>query len=175
MGENSLLRYEVYLALLTVAGKNNQISLVFDDLKKVKQMFSPETIGVERFQNLTRLLHEMLLINHQRYVHIKINNCKIKSLNSEMASKVMVELLSTYTEQNASQARNDAQKCIVATLADPNTFLMDHLLTLKPVKVLEGELLHALLSIFVSEKLGAYIAFYEANKSFVDSIGKFNN
>ena len=145
----------MFLALLTVAGKSNQISLVFDDVKKVKQMFSPDVIGIERFQNLTRLLHEMLLLNNQ----------------SEMASKVMVELLSTYTEQNASQARNDAQKCIVATLADPNTFLMDHLLTLKPVKVLEGELLHALLTIFVSEKLGAYMSFYEANKSFVDSLG----
>ena len=27
-------------------------------------------------------------------------------------------------------------------LEDPNTFLMDHLLTLKPVKFLEGELIH---------------------------------
>lgn len=84
----------------------------------------------------------------------------------------MVELLSTYTEQNASQARNDAQKCIVASLADPNTFLMDHLLTLKPVKVLEGELMHALLTIFVSEKLPAYVSFYESNKSFVDGLGE---
>lgn len=155
LGENSPLKYDVFLALLTVAGKNNQITLVFDDVKKVKQMFSPDIIGVDRFQNLTRLLHEMLLLNNQ----------------SEMAAKVMVELLSTYTEQNASQARNDAQKCIVATLSDPNTFLMDHLLSLKPVKVLEGELLHALLTIFVSEKLPAYLAFYEANRSFVDSLG----
>lgn len=93
---------------------------------------------------------------------------------SEMAAKVMVELLSTYTEQNASQARSDAQKCIVTSLADPNTFLMDHLLTLKPVKVLEGELLHDLLTIFVSEKLSAYLSFYEANKTFVDGLGKLS-
>lgn len=54
----------------------------------------------------------------------------------------MIELLGTYTEDNASQARDDAHKCIVTCLADPNTFLMDHLLTLKPVKFLEGELIH---------------------------------
>lgn len=53
---------------------------------------------------------------------------------SELASKVMVELLSTYTTENASQAREEAQRCIVASLADPNTFLLDHLLTLQPVK-----------------------------------------
>ena len=46
----------------------------------------------------------------------------------------MVELLSTYTTENASQAREEAQRCIVASLADPNTFLLDHLLTLQPVK-----------------------------------------
>lgn len=83
----------------------------------------------------------------------------------------MIELLGTYTEDNASQARSDAQKCIVSSLADPNTFLMDNLLTLKPVKILEGEKIHDLLTIFVSEKLSAYTAFYEANKAFVDSLG----
>ena len=55
-------------------------------------------------------------------------------LFSELASKVMVELLSTYTTENASHAREEAQRCIVASLADPNTFLLDHLLTLQPVK-----------------------------------------
>lgn len=83
----------------------------------------------------------------------------------------MIELLGTYTEENASQARTDAHKCIVSVLADPNTFLMDHLLTLKPVKFLEGEPIHDLLTIFVSEKLSSYINFYNKQKSFVDSLG----
>ena len=51
----------------------------------------------------------------------------------------MVMLLGTYTTENASQAREEAQRCIVASLADPQTFLLDHLLQLKPVKFLEGE------------------------------------
>lgn len=51
----------------------------------------------------------------------------------------MIELLGSYTESTASQARDDAQKCIISAISDPNTFLMDHLLTLKPVKLLEGE------------------------------------
>ena len=54
----------------------------------------------------------------------------------------MVELLGTYTEDNASQARDEAHRCIVNTLADPQAFLFDHLLTLRPVKFLEGELIH---------------------------------
>lgn len=33
-------------------------------------------------------------------------------------------------------------RCIVRALKDPNTFLFDHLLALKPVKFLEGELIH---------------------------------
>lgn len=50
----------------------------------------------------------------------------------------MLDLLATYTSENASQAREDAQRCIVASLADKNIYLLDHLLPLKPVKFLEG-------------------------------------
>lgn len=58
------------------------------------------------------------------------------------ASKVMIELLGSYTESTASQAKDDAHKCVITSLADPNTFLLDHLLTLKPVQSLEGDKLH---------------------------------
>ena len=83
----------------------------------------------------------------------------------------MIMLLGTYTTENASQAREEAQRCIVASLADPQTFLLDHLLQLKPVKFLEGELIHDLLNIFVKEKLAVYIKFYEAKKDFVTGLG----
>jgi len=83
----------------------------------------------------------------------------------------MIELLGTFTTENASQAREEAQRCIVASLADPNTFLLDHLLILKPVKFLEGELIHDLLKIFVSEKLESYQKFYENHREFVNKLG----
>lgn len=84
----------------------------------------------------------------------------------------MIELLGTYTEENASQARDDAHRCIVACLGDPTAFLMDHLLALKPVRFLEGEPIHDLLTIFISDKLSAYVQFYNTRKDFVQSIGK---
>lgn len=90
---------------------------------------------------------------------------------SELASKVMIELLGTYTDENASYAREDAIKCIVTALADPNTFLLDPLLSLKPVRFLEGELIYDLLTIFVSEKLSSYQTFYNNHKEFVHSQG----
>lgn len=83
----------------------------------------------------------------------------------------MIELLGTYTEENAATAREDANKCIVSFISDPDTFLMDHLLTLKPVKILEGEPIHNLLTIFVAEKLTDYISFYNKNKDFIESLG----
>jgi len=54
----------------------------------------------------------------------------------------MIELLGSYTDSTASQAKDDAQKCIVASIADPKTFLFDHLLSLKPVKLLDGHLIY---------------------------------
>ena len=64
----------------------------------------------------------------------------------------MIMLLGTYTTENASQAREEAQRCIVASLADPQTFLLDHLLQLKPVKFLEGELIHDLLKVTINKR-----------------------
>jgi hypothetical protein len=44
---------------------------------------------------------------------------------SEEAGRVMIELLGTYTTENASQAREEAQRCIIASLAgtDPPVVL----------------------------------------------------
>uniref|UniRef100_A0A4W4DPG5 PCI domain-containing protein n=1 Tax=Electrophorus electricus TaxID=8005 RepID=A0A4W4DPG5_ELEEL len=110
---------------------------------------------IQKKHTLLRLVYEALV------------DCK----KSEAAAKVMVELLGSYTEDNASQARVDAHRCIVRALKDPNTFLFDHLLALKPVRFLEGELIHDLLTIFVSAKLAAYVKFYQSNKDFIDSLG----
>jgi len=155
LDECSPLRYNVYYNLIKVAGQTENIHGVFTDIDKMKQWMQHCSVSTEKLQKVMRLLHEVLL------------ECK----QSELASKVMIELLSTYTEDNASQARDDAHRCIVASLGDPNTFLLDHLLTLKPVKFLEGELIHDLLTIFVSDKLSSYIQFYSTNKEFVDSLG----
>ncbi|KAF2355055.1 Proteasome component (PCI) domain [Trinorchestia longiramus] len=83
----------------------------------------------------------------------------------------MLELLGTYTSENASQAREDAHRCIIASLADPNTYIMDHLLVLKPVSFLEGERIHDLLDVFVREKLVGYLEFYSKSKEYISSIG----
>merc|ERR550539_1668790 len=119
------------------------------------KLFTKAPLTTEQRQRLYRLLHEVLLANSR----------------AEEAGKVMVDLLGTYTTENASEAKEEAQRCIVASLADPNTFLFDHLLNLKPVKFLEGQLIHDLLKIFVFEKLEAYIKFFEANKDFVTGLG----
>merc|ERR1712080_624390 len=138
-----------------LAGKTDQLSTVYKDMTQVRNQFAKQPPSNEQTQKLLRLLHEVLLANGQ----------------SDEASRVMIELLGTYTTENASQAREEAQSCIIASLADPNTFLLDHLLQLKPVKFLEGELIHDLLTIFVSEKLESYVKFYESHKEFVNGLG----
>lgn len=155
IGEHSPLCYDVYYSLVKVAGQTDSIHLVFKDLAKLKSWLLEIKVSTDKVQKLLRTLHDVL----------------VEAKQSELASKVMIELLGTYTEDNASQARDDAHKCIVTSLGDPNTFLMDHLLTLKPVRFLEGELIHDLLTIFVSEKLSSYVSFYSSNRDFVNSLG----
>lgn len=153
--ENSSMRFHVYYYLVGVAGKTHQLHTVYKDMAVTKNMFNKAPPTNDQMQKLYRLLHEMLLLNGR----------------SDDAGRVMIELLGTYTTENASQAKEEAQRCIVASLADPNTFLLDHLLQLKPVKFLEGQPIHQLLTIFVSEQLEAYIKFYQQNKDFVDGLG----
>ncbi|KAI1309471.1 Eukaryotic translation initiation factor 3 subunit M [Halotydeus destructor] len=150
---NKAFRYEVYFRLLSTAGKTNYIHLVPTEIDKIKEWFS--SLGIDKLQNVYRHLHGVL----------------IKCKHTARADKVMVELLGTYTEETASQARDDAQRCIISSLADSSTFLLDNLLSLKPVKTLKGEKIYELLNIFVSEKLQGYVNFYKANQSFVDSLG----
>jgi len=153
--ESSPMRFHVYYYLVGLAGKTDQLSTVYKDMTQVRNQFVKQPPSNEQTQKLLKLLHEVLLANGQ----------------SDEASRVMIELLGTYTTENASQAREEAQRCIIASLADPNTFLLDHLLQLKPVKFLEGELIHDLLTIFVSEKLESYLKFYESHKEFVNGLG----
>lgn len=61
---------------------------------------------------------------------------------SEEATKVMVELLRTYSDENASEVKDDAKNCIVSLLGRPNVFILDFLLMLPPVAALQGELIH---------------------------------
>jgi len=155
LDNDSKMKFHVYYFLVKVAGETQELTTVYKDMVTVKQMFQKCPPTDEQMQKLYRLLHEMLLLNGR----------------SDDAARVMIELLGTYTTENASQAKEDAQRCIVASLADPNTFLMDHLLILKPVKALEGQPIHQLLKIFVSEQLESYVKFYEKNQAFVDGLG----
>lgn len=69
MGENKTLRYDVYYSLITIAGKTNQIHLIAADLDTIKSWFGgPDGVGNEKFQNLYRLLHEVLLQTKNGYV-----------------------------------------------------------------------------------------------------------
>ena len=113
---------------------------------------------------LIYFLYKIEIISNIKYILQGI--CII--LFREQAAAVMVELLGTYTAENASAAREDAQRCILAALADPNTFLLDPLLALKPVRFLEGELIHDLLLVFVQDKLPAYLHFYQHHREFVE-------
>lgn len=155
LDDTSTTRYHVYYHLVLIAKQTNQVSAAFRDVEHLKKQFVRCPPSSEQLQKLYRLLHEVLVKHEQ----------------SDQAAKVMVELLGTYTAENASYAREDAMKCIVTALADPHTFLLDPLLALKPVKHLDGELIHDLLTIFVSDNLTGYLKFYGDHKEFVTSLG----
>ena len=84
----------------------------------------------------------------------------------------LIEILQTNARENASQGVIYAYNCIITALADPDTFFLDSLLSLEPIRILKGELIHDLLTIFAYEKLPAYLTFYKQLKEFVNFVGK---
>lgn len=150
--------YDTYCAWLKVAGSNGSINLVPTDLKKVNSWMDLWGSTVDQRHTLLRLMYD----------------AQVACGNSEDAAKTMIQLLGDYTEDNASQAREDAHRCIVRALADSKTYLYDHLLTLKPVKFLEGETIFDLLNIFTSGKLEDYQKFQSENEEFLQKIGLEN-
>lgn len=153
--ERDPARYDVYCAQIKVAGKAGMIDQISVSLDQVKSWIKMWEVDGEKARVVYRLLFDALTEDRQ----------------SEEATKVMVELLRTYSDENASEVKDDAKNCIVSLLGRPNVLIMDFLLTLPPVRALQGEPIYQLLSIFVSGRLSDYVEFYEKNKDFVDSCG----
>lgn len=148
------IRYHIYYHLVIIAQRVDMVRLIFKDVKQLKEHFSEIRLSDDQMQKLLRSLHDALRGKH-----------------SDVAAKVMIELLSTYTAENASSAKKDAHRCIVTALADPNTFLLDPLLSLKPISFLKGEPVYELLNIFIKEKYSKYMTFYNSHKEVVNHLG----
>ncbi|XP_071809336.1 eukaryotic translation initiation factor 3 subunit M-like [Asterias amurensis] len=155
VGVENLLCHHIYCCMLKVAARGKNADHVETELEVVKKWIKKWDLNRDQTTTILRLLYEALKEGKQ----------------TESSNKVMVELLGTYTEDNASQAREEAHRCIVNSLSDPKIFLFDHLLTLRPVKFLEGELIHELLNIFVSGKLEDYMTFFKNNQDFIMTLG----
>lgn len=153
--EKDPVRYDVYCTQVKVAGKAGLIDQVTVSLEQVKAWLKMWEVDGEKARNMYRLLFDALTEDRQ----------------SEEATKVMVELLRTYSDENASEVKDDARNCIVSLLGRPNVLIMDFLLALPPVTALQGEPIYQLLNIFISARLSDYVEFYEKNKDFVDSCG----
>ncbi|KAG9475766.1 hypothetical protein GDO78_003927 [Eleutherodactylus coqui] len=132
MDKSTPVRYTAYCALTRVAATCGAIIYIPTDLDQVRKWIIDWDLNTEKKHIMLRLLYEALV------------DCK----KSEEAAKVMVELLGSYTDDNASQARVDAHR------VKRNLLLCFQLLT-----------------IFVSAKLSSYVKFYQNNKDFIDSLG----
>lgn len=148
-------RYTVFVHLARCSQLVRNLQYLPINLDQIKRYLITWQSTTEETQVLYRLLFEALS---------QMND-------SQNALKFVTELLGTYTKETASKSRDDAHKCIVYCINDPNIFVFDSLSLLEPIKYLEGELIHNLFTIFVSGKLHQYLEFYNAHKSFVAQFG----
>jgi len=152
---NNPLRYDVYIGQLHLATKFSHTNAIITQLNQVKNWLKTWNVDIEQRRSCYRELHAALKDEQK----------------SDEATKVMLELLSSYDEENALLAKDDAEKCVIDFISKPDIYIMDHLLQLKPVLVLKDQPIYRLLEIFVSGHLADYLEFYELHKSYIEDIG----
>ncbi len=64
--ESSPMRFHVYFYLVQLAGKTDQVDLIFKDVETFKLQFAANPPSLEQQQKLLRVLHEVLLTAKKR-------------------------------------------------------------------------------------------------------------
>lgn len=144
--------HAIYLAMVQLAAASKLMATLRPRLEQIRKWRGEWSLTSRQYQTLLRALHEGL-------AREPLEGCS--------AATVMRELLSSFTEDTAGEARQDAHRCVVAAVREPSTFVLDDLLHLKPVKALEGSSVHALLLVFVEGTLQHYLQWYSKHSAFL--------
>ncbi|GAV08464.1 hypothetical protein RvY_18147 [Ramazzottius varieornatus] len=152
MNEDSAVRFTPYCRLVELATASSYLHRVPTDPSKVREWIKAWKLDNSNIRILWRVLHASLM----------------KSGDNTKASRVMVELLKTFSLETANEAKEEAVRCVRDAIADPYAVSLDHLLHLKPVQHLRGQALYQLLEIFVSGNVADYMRFYSQHRDAVD-------
>uniref|UniRef100_A0A1I8FJZ4 PCI domain-containing protein n=1 Tax=Macrostomum lignano TaxID=282301 RepID=A0A1I8FJZ4_9PLAT len=121
---------------------------------------------VSPLQNLFRILPENSPLRYTVYLALtlwrRLHSALTRSGDTASANACLIDLMDAYTEQERIQSQRRSHY-----VHHDSVYIMDHLLSLKPIQFLEGELIHELLMIFVSGSLTDYLTFADKNADFV--------
>ncbi|XP_055346168.1 eukaryotic translation initiation factor 3 subunit M-like [Paramacrobiotus metropolitanus] len=153
--ESSDLRFTPYCRMLELASGCSLLHRVVTDPIKVKEWMKSWKLDDSRVRAVWRILHAALL----------------KAEENTKASRVMVELLKTFTLETAGEAKEEAFQCVRDAIADPYAVSLDHLTHLKPVQGLRGQPIFDLLNVFVAGNVSEYMHFRTKNPDALQKIG----
>ncbi|CAL8093066.1 unnamed protein product [Calicophoron daubneyi] len=145
----------VYLTLVSCAKACGLLQQIITEPTKVASWLSKCRCSTEERQQVWRKLYE---------THAEMKE-------DRRATEALVYLLSTYTEETAAQARQDAIRCIISVIQDPSLLAHDQLYALRPIQFLEGEPVHDFFKIFVSGNLSTFRSFLSQHPDFLTQNG----
>lgn len=151
------LRYIVFCSLIRLAGRTGLMSSLSLDINQVCKWVELWQLEVTTKK---REMFQLLWDAHQN------------STDLRLSSKILTELLGTYSASDAGEADIKlVEKLVVLVISDSSQFVFDHLLALPPIAAVKTHDIYKLLHIFVAEKLSAFMDFYQENKEFVSNLG----
>ncbi|XP_064400094.1 eukaryotic translation initiation factor 3 subunit M-like [Halichondria panicea] len=150
------LRYIVFCNLVRLAGRTSLTGSLQLDMDKVCKW-------TELWELEAAKKREMFLLLWGAYQN---------STDLKLSSRILTELLSTYSSTDAPEADPTlVERLVVLVISDSTQFVFDHLISLPALTALKTHNIYKLLYIFVAERLSSFMTFYQENKDFVSNLG----
>jgi len=159
---DSISRYEVFMAILSYAKASNNSEVVLPQFKHIDRWLKIWGANVEQTRKLYGLVYKILEGTNK----------------SVLAYRALIKYLSTFDkaeEEALFSAKEDAVKAAVSAVKLPEIHQCEELLEIPAVRQLENDekysKLFELLTLFAIDKLESFNTFHDANPDYLQSFG----
>ncbi|CAG8452583.1 6778_t:CDS:2 [Paraglomus occultum] len=155
----SPLRYDVFLAVLTIAAKNDEIDTILPQLPRLDVWVKEWAITKQQ----------------ERELYLIISDNLKEAGEAKESYDFLLKYLATFNgSDNYTEAKIAATRALTEAIQLPEILSFENLVELDAVKTLKDEKLFELLKIFLGSTLKEYKTFTEQNPGLVEKLGLSN-
>ncbi|RIB22426.1 hypothetical protein C2G38_2173976 [Gigaspora rosea] len=156
---SSPLRYDVFVAILDIATKNDEIETILPQLPRLDTWVKEWSISTEQVREL----------------YLTVSNKLKEAGEIKRSHDFLLKYLATYTSSDdLSVAKSAASRAVIEAIQLPEILSFEDLLELDTIQALKNEEVFELLKVFLSGNLKEYKQFVDTNPGAVEKLGLSN-